>query len=195
MGGSKRGKSTIFDSNLVGVKILGKLLLDAPTNNFTLQTSPLPSLFIATMLPISPWLCSASFFKRTISISTSQFLVGISHFVLDWRLNNTSFLHLFQNSLHGNILNSPPIFSAILIWRCKNSWWWHYNVRVIGLCGIRLVTSWLSLLMEENWHLLPSQPAGSAMTHLLDFLHGLSLRNWGSFDHSEFVIPKLLPCY
>ena len=28
-----------------------------------------------------------------------QFFVGILYFVLDWRFNNTSFLHLFQNSL------------------------------------------------------------------------------------------------
>ena len=33
------------------------------------------------------------------------------------------------------------------------------------------------------------------MTHLLDFLHEFSTRNWGSFYHSEFVIPKLPTCY
>ena len=30
---------------------------------------------------------------------TLHFFVGILYFVLDWRFNNTSFLHLFQNSL------------------------------------------------------------------------------------------------
>ena len=88
---------------------------------------PLLPLFVAIIWAISHWFCSVSFFKRTMS-PTLQFLVEIFHFVPVWRSNNTIFLHLLQNLLQIYMLYSPQMFSAILIWRCENTWGQHYNL-------------------------------------------------------------------
>ena len=136
--------------------------LDAPINNLTLQTSPGSSLFVATILAIGHWLHSASFFKRTMS-PTLQFLSGIFHFVLDWRLN-TSFLHLFQNSLQ--------ICWTLL--QCFLQYWsgdaktpgggitiFDFIVRrFIGLSGIRLVTSLIVSVVNE-WEMTTASTSTS----------------------------------